>query len=142
MTPPNLSLLMIMICFWLTLWLVNRYLILPIQGVLDERSSRIDGATQARLDQQEALRTGTERLEEALSDAARKAAALKAEKRQEAISAREARMAEARSRADEKLTQAVRTLGEDAEKARLELRSQAEVLAAELAGRLLGRELS
>jgi len=133
---------MIMICFWLTLWLVNRYLIVPIQGVLDERSSRIDGATQGRLDQQEALRAATERLEEELSDAARNAAALKAGKRQEAISAREARMAEARGKADKKLSQAVRTLAEDAEKARLELRSQAEALAAELAGRLLGRELS
>ncbi len=141
MTPPNLSLLMIMICFWLTLWLVNRYLIVPIQGVLDQRASRIDGATQGWLDQQEALRAATERLEEELAEAARRAAALKAEKRQAAISAREARLAAARERAEEKLSSAVAGLAEDAEKARIELKDRAEALAAELAGRLLGREV-
>jgi len=141
MTPPNLSLLMIMICFWLTLWLVNRFLIVPIQGVIDERASKIDGAERKWLDGQEELRQATERLEAELSEAAKKAAALKARRRQEAVAAHEARMAEAREKAEAGLQTAVRKLADEAGKAREELRVSAEKLAVELAGRLLGREI-
>lgn len=141
MTPPNLSLLMIMICFWLTLWLVNRYLILPVQAVLDERASKIDVANQDWLEQQESLQAATKRLEQELSDAARQAAAFRAEKRKESLSAREARMVAARKKADEKLSGVVAKLAEEAENVRKDLRTQSETLAGELAGRLLGREI-
>jgi len=133
---------MIMICFWLTLWLVNRYLIVPVQGLLDERASRIDGANQGWLEQQEALRVATEQLEQELAGAARKATAMKAEKRKEGLAARETRMAAAREKAEEKLSDVVAELAEEAERARRELRTQAGTLAQQLAGRLLGREVS
>ena len=44
MTPPNLSLIFIMIFFWVTMWLVYRFLIRPIGGTLAERNSRIESA--------------------------------------------------------------------------------------------------
>lgn len=142
MTPPNLSILMIMICFWLTLWLVKRYLITPILGVLNERSSRIETAIVGWQQQQEALRLAGERLEKELGEAARGAAARRLERRQEATQLREQRLAGAQERAGERLTAAIEGLAKDAEKARAELKSRAEGLAVELAGRLLGRELS
>ena len=46
MTPPNLSLLFVMVCFWMTLWLVQRYLIRPVGAVVDDRQRRLDDAQQ------------------------------------------------------------------------------------------------
>ena len=42
MSPPNASLILIMVCFWVTFWLVQRFLIRPIWGVVSERKGRID----------------------------------------------------------------------------------------------------
>ena len=49
MTPPNASLVLIMVCFWMTLWLVNRYRKArdnawdhPLLPVLDLQYHRVD----------------------------------------------------------------------------------------------------
>ena len=39
--PPNLSLLLIMACFWMVFFLVWRLLVKPLGVVIDERDTRI-----------------------------------------------------------------------------------------------------
>ena len=142
MTPPNLSLVLIMVCFWMTLWLVQRFLIRPVSTVLDERRRRIEGAKQEWSARHEEYVAAVARIEDDLLNAARDAAKERAEARQRAMDARNLALESARARADEKLASVVESLDREAEAARSELRRHAEELARLLAGRLLGREMA
>jgi F-type H+-transporting ATPase subunit b len=141
MTPPNLSLILIMVCFWVTLWLVNRYLVRPVGGVVSERRRRVEGAHQEWTAKNEEYLQGVARVEEALADAAKDSARLRADARQGAMDERQKALDGARARADERLTAALETLDGEADAARDDLRRRAEELSRMLAGRLLGREL-
>jgi F-type H+-transporting ATPase subunit b len=142
MTAPNLSLVLIMVCFWATLFLVYRYLIVPVNRVLEERNARIDGAEREWTARNDDYLAATARLEEELAEAGRQSAALRDRHRQEAQSVRQLRLEETRLKADERLLGALDELAQDESAARSELRQHAEVLAREFAGRLLGREVA
>ena len=141
MTPPNASLVLIMVCFWVTLWLVHRFLIRPVSAVLDDRRSRIDGAQQEWSARNEDFENAVSHVEDELQNAARDAARSRADARQKAMDARQAALDSARARADERLGGVLETLNTDADAARADLRRRAEELARMLAGRLLGREM-
>lgn len=142
MSPPNASLILIMVCFWVTLWLVHRYLIRPVSAVLTDRRRRIDGAQQEWSARNEEYRAGVARIEEQLQNTARDAGKSRAEARQRAMDDRQRALETARAQADERLASVVESLDEDAEAVRGELHRSAEELARLLAGRLLGREMS
>lgn len=143
MTPPNApTLLMIMVCFWVTLWLVQRYLIGPLGAVLDERRNRIDGAHEQWASKHEEYLSATARLESEMEEAAREAAAVRAELRQQANARRQEVLGAARATADEQLGTALAQLESEAEVARAELRRQAEGLARILASKLIEREVA
>lgn len=141
MSPPNLSLVLIMVCFWLTMWLVYRFLIGPVGQILAERRRRLDEA-QATWDATNAEHlAATERLERELEEAARSAAAVRGERRQQALEGRQQRLEAARREADQRLGQALTQLDEAATDARTELRVRARDLARMFASQLLGREV-
>ena len=141
MSPPNLSLVLIMICFWLTMWLVYRFLIGPVGQVLAERQRRLD-ESQATWDATNAdYLAATERLERELERAARAAAEVRNEHRQQALDERQQKLEAARREADQRLGRALGDLDEAAGAARTELRSRARELAALFASQLLGREV-
>jgi F-type H+-transporting ATPase subunit b len=142
MTPPNVSLIFIMICFWLTMWLVYRYLIVPVGQVLAERARRIDDATAAWEATNDDYLSATQRLEREMEETAREAARLRAEYRQGALAKRQQALEAARGQADERLGAALGELEKDAEQARDELRQRARELARLFATQLLGREVS
>ena len=142
MTPPNASLVLIMVCFWMTLWLVNRFLIRPVAAVLEDRRRRIDGAKQEWTARTEEYLAAVARIEDEMQIAIRDAAKSRADARQRAMEERNRALEAARARADERLVSVVESLDEDAEKARAELHRRAQELAQILAGRLLGREMS
>lgn len=142
MTPPNVSLVLIMVCFWVTMWLVSRFLIRPVTAVLDDRRRRIDGAKQEWTARNEEHLAAVMRIENEVQNAARDASKSRADARQRAMDARNLALETARARADERLTSVIESLDRDAEAARGELRRRAEELARLLAGRLLGRELA
>ena len=142
MSPPNASLVLIMVCFWMTLWLVQRFLIRPVSAVLDDRRRRIDGAKQEWSARNEEYLAAVARIEDQVLNAARDASKSRAEARQRAMDARQTAMETARARADERLTSVVDDLDKDAQAARGDLRHRAEELARLLAGRLIGREMS
>ncbi|HOC42939.1 MAG TPA: ATP synthase F0 subunit B [Thermoanaerobaculales bacterium] len=142
MTPPNLSLLLVMICFWCTMWLVHRFLIRPVGEVLEERRGRIgDAAARWEATHREYL-AATERLEGELQNAARAAAVLRGGHRQRALDSRQAALERARSEADDRLGHALATLDAESAAARTELQARAGELARLFAARLLGREVA
>jgi F-type H+-transporting ATPase subunit b len=142
MTPPDLSLFFVMVCFWMTLWLVQRYLIRPVGGVVDDRQRRLDDAQQEWTAKNEEHLAAVARVEDELGEAAKEAGRVRAEARQAAMNERQKGLADARMRADERLVAVLDGLELEAEAARTELRQQAEDLARLLAGRLLGREMA
>jgi len=142
MTPPNVSLVLIMVCFWMTLWLVSRFLIQPVTAVLEDRRRRSECAQQEWSARNEEHLAAVARIEDEVQNAARDAAKTRAEARQRAMEARNLAMESARARADERLTSVVESLARDAEAVRGDLHRRAEDLARLLAGRLLGREMT
>ncbi len=139
---PNIpSLLMIMICFWVSFFLVDRYLLKPISGILQERKKRIDGAHKEWESKNQEYLSATERLESEMQDAAREAAGIRAEFRQQAESKRQEALDHARTKASERLDKALEELAGDAAKARQDLRQQAQELAQVFAAHLLEREV-
>jgi len=142
MTPPNLSLLFVMVCFWVTLWLVYRFLIRPVGTVIGERGRRIADAQQEWAAKNEKYLAAVARVEEEMSQAAREAAKIRATARETAMAERQTSLDTARARADERLVGVLDTMAKEAEAARHDLRRRAEELARLLAGRLLGRELA
>jgi F-type H+-transporting ATPase subunit b len=142
MTPPNLSLFFVMVCFWVTLWLVQRFLIRPVGAVADERQRRLDDAQQEWAAKNEEHLVAVARVEDEMRGAAKEAGGIRAEARQKAMDERQKALAEARARADEHLVGVLDGFEREAETARAELRRRAGELARLLAGRLLGRELA
>ena len=142
MSPPDLSLILVMVCFWATLWIVHRFLIRPVGKVMGERRRRIDGAQQEWSAKNEEYLAAVSRVEDEVSTAAKDAAKIRADARQHAMDTRQAALDQAHSRADERLVAVLDTLDRDAETARADLRNRAEDLARLLASRLLGRELA
>jgi F-type H+-transporting ATPase subunit b len=142
MTPPNLSLIFVMVCFWVTLWIVYRFLVRPVGTVISERSRRIDDAKQEWSAKNEQYVAAVARVEDEVSGAAKDAARIRADARQRAMDDRQAALDRARASADERLVGVLATLDSEAEAARTDLRKRAEELARLLAGRLLGRELA
>ncbi len=141
MSPPNLSLVLVMACFWITFWLVSRFLIGPLGRAIEERGKRIEGAQFAFSSKQEEFLSATTRLEAELEEAARQAARLRADLRQQAAKEREALLKKARAEADVRLQAELASLERDANASRAELRDQAQELARLFASRLLGREV-
>ncbi len=142
MTPPNLSLLFVMVCFWVTLWIVSRFLIRPVGDVIAERSRRINDAQQEWSAKNEEYLAAVARVEEEVAAAAKEAAGIRADARQRAMDTRQAALDRARAEADERLADVLVTLEKETAAARSDLRSRAQELARLLAGRLLGREIA
>jgi F-type H+-transporting ATPase subunit b len=142
MTPPNVSLIFIMVCFWITMWLVYRFLIVPVGRVLAERGGRIDDAAAQWQATNDDYLAATQRLETEMADAARAAAQVRGEHRQRALEERQKALEAARSEADGRLGEALGRLEADADQARTELGRRARELARLFATQLLEREVS
>lgn len=141
MSPPNVSLVLIMVCFWITMWLVYRYLIQPVGRVLAARDGRIRGAEREWSSKHQDYLSATERLESEMDDAAREASQIRAELRQRAQEDRQARLDVARRQADDRLQAALAQIDDQADAAERELRERARDLARLFASALLDRDL-
>ncbi|MEJ2187805.1 MAG: ATP synthase F0 subunit B [Acidobacteriota bacterium] len=141
MTPPNVSLILVMVCFWATLWLVQRYLIRPVGATLAERQNRVASAEEEWSARNEEHLAAIARIESEIDEAAREAGQVRATLRQEAMDARQTAIETAKARAEARLVEAVDELDRNAEEARGELRNAARKLAHMLAERLLAREV-
>ncbi len=141
MTPPDLSLILIMILFWVTFWMVQRFLIRPVGSVIAERRGRVESAEREYRSKHDDFVSATERLRNELDDAARDAATVRAAHRDAANRARQEALETARADADRRLDGALSDLAVEAEAARAELRRHAQELSRLFAEQLLGREV-
>ena len=142
MQPPNLSLVIVMVCFWLTFWLIQKFLLKPVGGVLAERKGRIEGAENEWQSKHQEYLDETARLETELENAAKGAAKVRNDLRQQALDRRQAVLTTARQQADGKLDEAMEVLASEATAARVDLKASAAELARTYASKLLGREVS
>jgi len=142
MQPPNFSLVIVMVCFWLTFWLVQKFLLKPVGAVLAERSRRVEGAEAEWQSKHQEYLDETARLESELETAAKAAAKVRNDHQQQALERRQATLDTARQMANGRLDEAMDALNTDAAAARADLQSRARELARVFASQLLGREVS
>jgi len=142
MQPPNFSLIIVMVCFWLTYWLIQKFLLKPVGAVLTERRGRIEGAENEWQSKHQEYLDETARLESELGEAAKAAAAVRKGLQQQALDRHQATLDTARQLADGKLDEAMEVLDTEAAAARADLKVRAGDLARAFASQLLGREVS
>jgi len=142
MQPPDFSLIIVMVCFWLTFWLIQKYLLKPVGAVLTERRRRIEGAENEWQSKHQEYLDETARLESELQAAAKAAAKVRSDHHQQALDRRQATLDTARQLADGRLDEAMGALETDASAARADLKTRARELSRVFASQLLGREVS
>ncbi len=124
------NLIVQLVAFLIFIYLLWRYALGPIVGVLDQRSDRIRESMEAAQRMQAELQATAARNEEVLGEARREA-------QQIVSNARE----EAGAQAEEYLTRAESTLRQETEQARQQLRQEVADLAVTAAGRIVRKEL-
>jgi F0F1-type ATP synthase membrane subunit b/b' len=130
-----------MICFWISFFLILKFLLRPVGAVLAERRGRIESAEAEWQAKHQEYLDETARLESELEEAAKAAANTRNGLKQEAMDRRQAILDTARQKADGKLDEAMATLDSEAATARADLEARARELARAFASQLLGREV-
>jgi F-type H+-transporting ATPase subunit b len=141
-SPPNYSLLLIMLCFWLIYFVVKGQLLKPVGGILDERARRELGARESFDSAKVAFDEAITRCESELAEAARTGQQGRAELRAAGEAVRRAKLEAARAEGQERLARLGAELEDAAMAARRELRERAGTLSRQLAEHLLGRRLA
>jgi F-type H+-transporting ATPase subunit b len=141
-TAPNLSLLLIMACFWLVYWLIASQLVRPLGRVLDERARRIDEAHSSLTAVETRFAEAMTRCERDLGQAAGEAQKERAAQRAAGEATRRARLEAARAEGQQRLAALAAKLEAASRDARAQLREQGKGLARDLAERLLERKLA
>jgi F-type H+-transporting ATPase subunit b len=141
-TAPNLSLLLIMACFWLVYWLIATQLVRPLGRVLDERARQIDEARSSLTVVETRFAEAMERCEHDLGKAAGEAQKERAAQRAAGEASRRARLEAARAEGQLRLAALAAELEAAGRSARTQLREDGIGLGRDLAERLLGRKLA
>lgn len=141
-TAPNLSLLLIMACFWLVYWLIAAQLVRPLGRVLDERARRIDEARSSLTAVEARFAEAMARCERDLTQAAGEAQKERTAQRAAGEATRRARLEAARAAGQQRLAAFGAELDTASREARARLREQGKGLARDLAERLLERRLA
>lgn len=139
---PDLSLLAIIAIFIINYLIVKKWLVQPINGVLEWRDER---ARDADLQYEEALtrlHAATRDIEDRLMEAKREGSEVRERYRREAGEKREALIRKTRSEAEQLISEATGQLGRDVAAARETIRKDSEQLARLAAERILGRKLA
>lgn len=139
---PNYSFLLVVVCFWLAYWLVNRQLVQPILALLAERERRIASGRAAFEEAKAALEQAMRERERELAQAAAEAQKERARLRAEGERARRELVERAREEGQARLAQFAAALEQEKRQAEDKLAREVPILARELAQRLLGRALA
>jgi len=139
---PNLSLLLVMACFWLVYLVVSTQLVGPLGRLLAERERRVREARDGHERARAALADAVARCERDLASAAAEGQKARAALRAAGETARRARLEEARAQLQQRLARLDAELADVARVARAALRERASGLARDLASRLIGRSVA
>lgn len=139
---PNLSLLLVMACFWLVFVLVNSQLVKPLGALLDERAKRLREGKDEFAAAQQSLAETLSRCERELAVASSEAQRERAAARAAGEAARRTKLDAARQQGQARLNRLKLDLERAADHAREDLQARSRELAAVLAERLAGRKLT
>lgn len=139
---PDLSLLAIIAIFFLNYLIVKKWLVHPINGVLEWRNSRVREADQKYEEALTRLNAATRDIEDRLMEAKREATEVREAYRKEAGGKRDAQISQTRAEAEKMIADATASLDQDLVAAREAIRRDSEQLARLAAERILGRKLA
>ena len=135
------NLIVQLVAFMIFIWLLWRYALGPIVGVLDQRQDRIRDSMEAAQRMQAELQATAARNEEVLAEARRDAQQIVANAREAGDAALARAREQANAQAEEYLTRAEATLRQETLQARQQLRNEVADLAVMAAGRIVRKEL-
>lgn len=141
-SAPNLSLLLIMACFWLVYLLVSTQFLKPVGALLDEREKRVRSAREAFDAAKKQLDEAIAGCERELAQAAAEGQKARAGLRAEGEATRRARLDAARQQGQERLAVLSGELDKATEEARAALRARSGEVARSLVERLLERRVA
>lgn len=139
---PDLSLLAIIAIFIVNYLIVKKWLVTPINDVLEWRDARVREADQKYEEALTRLSAATRDIENRLMEAKREASEVREGYRKEAGEVRDAKIRETRAEASRMIDEATARLDQDVSAARESIRSESEQLARLAAERILGRKLA
>lgn len=139
---PDYSLIMIMVIFMANYWIVRRFLVKPINGVLVARETEIRSADILYEESLSRFNDATARIEEQLHQARKEAAARRETFRSEALAHRNQVIERTRSEAESIVQEADASLRNDVEEARVKIVRESEQLARLAAEKILGRKIA
>ena len=127
--------------FGLLLWLLNRFLIKPLQKYLDERSDSIKGNIEGANSRKEEAASLLNEQKELLKDARVEAKSIREKTEVAAKKEHEAMISKTKEESERLITQAKKEIDLDVAKAKKEMISQAGVLVVELSEKVLTKKL-
>lgn len=132
--------ILILVIFFATLWLLNRFLFRPVSAILEERE--IESATAARsLESAEAsFRSAAEKVENELAAARREALKIREETRADGHRQRSAQVEAAKQDAARSIETAAAEIDGGARRAREELPGKVAAIVSLLVEKILGRK--
>jgi F0F1-type ATP synthase membrane subunit b/b' len=136
---PDLSLIAIMVIFFLNYLIVRKFFLQPINDVLEARETETKTADQLYEESLARFNEATARMEEQLHVAKREAAAVRDRYRGEAAAHRQSVVTKTTAEAKQIVSDAETRLAGDVKEAREKLQRDADALAREAASRILGR---
>lgn len=139
---PDFSLLAIIAIFIVNYLIVKKWLVKPINGVLEWRDERVRDADQKYEQALTRLNAATTDIENRLMEAKRLASEVREKYRKEAGERREAQIRQTRAEAETMIGEATSRLDQDVTAARETIRRESEQLARLAAERILGRKLA
>jgi len=128
--------------FFLLIFLLNMILYRPLRKLLEERRATIEGGHGRAQDLESQIEEKMARYQERLQEARSKGAQERATLRGEAQAEEAKLLGVAREKALEKIQQMNGKIADEASAARADLKKETEAMAAEVASKVLGRELS
>jgi len=142
LVPPDFSLLVIMLCFWLIYVVVRTQLVKPLGAVLDEREQHVREAQTLLAEARESFDSAMTRCEREIASSASEAQAGRQALRDAGEAVRRATVEAARAAGQTSLAALQKELDVAAAEARGALRERSRLLAVELASRLVGRRIA
>jgi F0F1-type ATP synthase membrane subunit b/b' len=136
---PDLSLLVIMVIFWLNYIVVRKFFLQPINSVMEQREHEKKTAEQIYEDSLGRFNDATSKMEAELHTARRDASQIRDKFRAEAAERRNAMIEKTSTDAKATLGEAEQRLEKDVDAARNQIKTESESLARMAAERILGR---
>lgn len=136
---PDLSLLVIMVIFWLNYVVVRKFFLQPINTVMEQREHETKSAEQIYEESLGRFNEATTKMEAELHTARREATQVREKFRAEAAERRNAMIEKTSAEAKATVGEAEQQLEKDVDVARNRIKTESESLARMAAERILGR---